>query len=258
MANQTVFANTPLSFTASATDTDQPPQTLTFSLGPGAPAGASVNPSTGLFSWTPTAAQAPSTNTLTVMVTDNGVPPLSASATFTVVVLPPNTAPVLAAMANQTVFANTPLSFTASATDTDQPPQTLTFSLGPGAPAGAAINPSTGLLSWTPTAAQAPSTNTLTVVVADNGVPPLSASNAFTVVVLPFAESVSISVNDGALILSWSSIQGTGYQIQFADQINATGWTTLGSNQLGTGGVLTVNIGEANSHHCFYRVISSP
>src|SRR5208337_1352603 len=124
--NQAVNANTPLSFTASATDTDQPPQTLTFALGSGAPAGAAIS-TNGVFAWTPAAAQAPSTNLITVTVTDNGVPPLSDSQSFTVVVYRPNTAPVLAAIPNQAVYANTPLSFTASATDTDQPPQTLTF-----------------------------------------------------------------------------------------------------------------------------------
>jgi hypothetical protein len=181
IANQTIVLGQTLAFTASATDTDQPPQTLTFTLGPGAPAGATITPG-GQFTWTPTAAQAPSTNTITVGVTDNGTPALSASQSFTVVVYAPNTPPVLAAIPNQTVYANTPLSFTVSATDTDQPPQTLTFTLGPGAPAGATITPG-GQFSWTPSAAQAASTNALTVIVTDNGVPPLSASQTFTVVV---------------------------------------------------------------------------
>ncbi|HXP59240.1 MAG TPA: MBG domain-containing protein [Dongiaceae bacterium] len=197
LADRTVYAGTLLSFWASATETDQPPRTLTFSLGPGAPAGASIgrgsgpSPLSGLFAWTPTAAQAPSTNRITVIVSDNGVPPLSASASFTVVVKPVPTPPVLAALADRTVYAGSLLSFRASATETDQPPRTLTFSLGPGAPAGASIgrgsgpSPLSGLFAWTPTAAQAPSTNRITVIVSDNGVPPLSASASFTVVVKP-------------------------------------------------------------------------
>ncbi len=181
MPNQTVYANTLLNFTASATDSDQPPQTLTFTLGPGAPLGATIT-ANGLFAWTPTAAQAPSTNLITVTVTDNGVPALSDSKSFTAVVYAPNTPPVLTAIPNQTVYANTLLNFTASATDSDQPPQTLTFTLGPGAPVGATIT-ANGLFAWTPTAAQAPSTNLITVTVTDNGVPALSNSKSFTVVV---------------------------------------------------------------------------
>src|SRR2546425_9623298 len=45
------------------------------------------------------------------------------------------------------------------------------------------INGSSGAISWTPTEAQGPSTNTITVVVTDNGVPALSATNNFTVTV---------------------------------------------------------------------------
>ena len=204
--NQAVYADTPLTFTASATDADRPPQTLTFTLGSGAPAGAAIT-ANGVFAWTPTAAQAPSTNLITVTVTDNGVPPLSDSQSFTVVVYRPNTAPVLAAIPNQAVYANTPLSFTASATDTDQPPQTLTFTLGTGAPAGAAIT-TNGVFAWTPTAAQAPSTNLITVTVTDNGVPPLSDSQNFTVVV--YAPS--------SMALQWSSSLAGPY----IDQSDAT------------------------------------
>jgi hypothetical protein len=95
--SQTVFANTLLTFSASATDTDQPPQALTFSLGAGAPAGASIS-TEGVFNWTPGAAQSPSTNAISVLVTDNGLPPLSDSSSFTVIV-----APVLTLQASSTV-----------------------------------------------------------------------------------------------------------------------------------------------------------
>ncbi len=83
-----MYANTLLTFPVSATDTDQPPQTLTFSLGSGAPSGASIT-TNGVFSWTPTPAQAPSTNTISVIVRDSGVPQLSATNTFSVVVYRP-------------------------------------------------------------------------------------------------------------------------------------------------------------------------
>ena len=49
-----------MTFTATATDADVPANVLTFSLEAGAPAGATINGSTGAFSWTPTAHPAPS------------------------------------------------------------------------------------------------------------------------------------------------------------------------------------------------------
>jgi len=67
---------------------------------------------------------------------------------------PVNTAPVLDPIGNKTVGENSVLSFTVTASDTDTPAQTLTYSLDSGALTGAAIDPSTGVFTWTPTEAQ--------------------------------------------------------------------------------------------------------
>ncbi|MEO6034411.1 MAG: putative Ig domain-containing protein, partial [Verrucomicrobiota bacterium] len=65
-----------------------PAQSLTYSLGAGAPFGATIHPSTGVFAWTPNAA--PATNSISVVVTDSGIPSLNATQTFSVIVyLPP-------------------------------------------------------------------------------------------------------------------------------------------------------------------------
>src|SRR5437667_671423 len=45
------------------------------------------------------------------------------------------------------------------------------------------INPATGAISWTPTEGQGPSTNAVSVSVTDNGVPALSVTNTFQVIV---------------------------------------------------------------------------
>jgi hypothetical protein len=58
----------------------------------------------------------------------------------------------------------------------------------PGALTGSRLNTNSGVFTWTPTRAQAPSSNFVTVVVTDNGVPPLSATNSFSVLVGDFAE----------------------------------------------------------------------
>jgi len=94
-----------------------------------------------------------------------------------------NTPPVIATIPNKTIGPEQLLSFTISVTDTDLPPQTLTFNLDPGAPAGASIDPTNGLFTWKPTRAQAPGTNVITVRVIDDGTPPLSATQSFTVIV---------------------------------------------------------------------------
>jgi len=183
ISDQTVEAGQALTFPVSANDPDLPPNILTFSVGPGAPTGVTVNPATGEFSWRPTGLQGPSTNRITIQVADNGTPSLSTNRTFTVIVTRLNQPPVLAQIANQTIAEGSPLTFTASATDPDQPAQILAFSLAPGAPPGATINPTTGVFTWTPTEAQGPSTNVINVRVTDNGTPPVRAAQDVTIVV---------------------------------------------------------------------------
>src|SRR5205823_4758835 len=166
--------------TNTATDADLPANTLTFSLVSG-PAGVSVNPTTGVLTWSRTAAHTPSTHVITEKVTDNGVPALSDSQSFTVVVTEANSAPVLTVHSNPTRRSSDLLVVTNTATDADLPANTLTFSLVSG-PAGVSVNPTTGVLTWSPTEAQGPSTNVITVKVTDDGVPALSDSQSFTVV----------------------------------------------------------------------------
>src|SRR5439155_10867334 len=76
----------------------------------------------------------------------------------------------------------TSLVITNTATDSDVPANTLTFSLV-SPPAGMSIDPSSGVLTWTPTEAQGPSTNAISVKVTDNGTPALSDSKSFKVIV---------------------------------------------------------------------------
>ena len=171
ITSQNVFEGVELTLNASATDPDLPANGLAFSLDAGARAGATIDSRTGAFSWTPTEAQGPGTYTITARVTDNGTPSPS-SQTFTVSVKEANSVPVLSALTDKTVDEGVTLAVNVTATDPDIPTNVLTYSLDPGAPAGAAIDGKTGALSWTPTEAQGPGTYTITVRVTDNGTPP--------------------------------------------------------------------------------------
>src|SRR5207302_3604322 len=69
----------------------------------------------------------------------------------------------------------------ASATDSEYPTNTLPYVSRP-PPRCMTINTNTGAISWTPTEAQGPSTNTVAVRVTDNGSPGLSDTKSFTVI----------------------------------------------------------------------------
>jgi hypothetical protein len=133
-----------------------------------------------------------------------------------------NTPPVLPAQVNRTMQALTTLLVTNTATDTDIPTQVLTYQMV-SPPAGASISPS-GMISWTPNAGQAPSTNLITTIVTDNGTPAMSATNSFTVVVTPantngpgqlFSDDFTRGT-DPAPITPWLAQSGT--------------WTVTGGN----------------------------
>jgi hypothetical protein len=178
--NQTVDELTPLTFSAIGQDADLPANPLTFALS-AAPPGMTINSASGLISWTPTEAQGPSTNVITVTLQDNGVPPLSATASFTIFVKEVNSAPVLPVQTDRVIDELTTLIVTNTATDTDLPANVLTYRLVSG-PTNATLT-ADGIISWTPTEAQGPSTNVFTTIVTDDGSPSLGATNSFTVIV---------------------------------------------------------------------------
>jgi len=92
-----------------------------------------------------------------------------------------NNPPLLTIVTNRIVDEETLLSFMTEATDPDG--DDLAFSLGAGTPSGADVNATNGVFTWTPLEAQGPSTNGFEMVVTDDGAPPLSATQAFSVVV---------------------------------------------------------------------------
>jgi len=150
--------------------------------------GKAVPNADGTITYTPDGTSGDITFGYTVQDSQGAV---SAPATVTVHVAPGHT-PVLAIIDGQTVLPGSPLTFTASANDPDGDP--LTYSLGPGAPAGTAINPSSGVLTWTPTAAQAGEVYNISVVVTDNEMPPLSATQSVPITVLNKLQAVAVTV----------------------------------------------------------------
>ena len=164
IGNKTGSPNVPVTFTASATDPDVPPQSLTYSLGLYSPQGATIHPSTGAFSWTPLGE---GTYPVTISVTDNGTPALSDFEGILIQVSQPTQAPTLSPIGNKTIDELNLLTFTVTATD--PPGGGLTYTLGPGAPEGASIRPGSGLFEWYVAEQQAPGLYPITVRVTSNG-----------------------------------------------------------------------------------------
>ena len=168
-------------FAPTAADIDS--NHLTFALLPGAPAGVVLDPTTGAFRWQTTESDGPGTYNIQVRVTDDGVPALSADASLKLTVRELNSPPQISGGGSLLLNKGTLLTLPFSVFDSDLPRQTVTFSLGAGAPLGAAIDKTTGVLTWRPSGLQAPSTNHITVLATDNGSPAGVAAASLTVFV---------------------------------------------------------------------------
>jgi hypothetical protein len=166
-----------------------------------------------------------------------------------------NTAPVLAAIANQTINSGSTLALTFAANDPDLPANTLNFGLI-SAPPGAAVNAVTGVFTWTPTVAQASSTNTIFARVTDNGVPSLSDQKTFTIVVTPWTQTpqdlaLRITTYGNNLILS-ANVSLEGYDLQVKDNLSSTTeWTTLSNVPVGNNFVVPF---DPDKKTRFYRL----
>lgn len=167
-----------------------------------------------------------------------------------------NSPPVLAPIANQSVHPGMTLVITNSATDPDAS-QSLSYSLDPGAPPAATINSASGIFSWTPDSTYASTTNGITVRVTDNGVPPLSDAQSFTVTAVPLAFK-PVSLSNDVLTISWGSISGVTYRVQYTTNLGGTNWTTLPPDITATGDTASTTDMTEPDVQRFYRVFVLP
>ena len=172
-----------------------------------------------------------------------------------VIVTLPSTAPALESIPDQIVAEGAAFSLTVTATDADLPTNTLTFGLIDH-PDGMTIDPASGVITWTPTEAQGPSKNPVTVVVTDNGSPVLGATNTFTVVVTNNPPVLAaIALTNGEVVLGWNAVTGRTNRLEWnPDPTAAAGWTNSLGDFLSTNTMPTVTDAVTNGAQRFYRV----
>ena len=166
-----------------------------------------------------------------------------------------NHAPVLSPIPTQLVNEGNTLTFTISATDADAPPQQLAFSLGPGAPAGASLDPVSGVFSWTPPLSGYSVTNPVSVQVSDNASPPQSSTASFNIVVVPRPVLLSMDEVNGSIIVAWSVLPGLSYQPQYKENLPDASWTALGPVLVATSPTISVTDNPGTNLQRFYRLL---
>ncbi len=196
------------------------------------PAGASIN-ANGIITWTPSEIQGPGTNLLQTIVHDNSTPPLWDTNSFTVVVNEVNLPPLLSPVSDIVLLGTTPWQLNNAASDSDFPPNTLSYDLVAG-PTNATIDLN-GLVAWTPTLEQIPSTNRFITVVTDFNPwavnsQHLTATNAFTVTVLPASSGPPVTLHydpsANTVQLAIQANPNSNYQVSWAPTVLGP-WTPL-------------------------------
>jgi hypothetical protein len=163
--------------------------------------------------------------------------------------------PMLIVPPAQTIYAGQTLTVTNSATNSVFPNSTFTFALLSD-PTNIFLNTSNGVMTWTPAISQIPSTNTISVMVTDDNVPPLSATNSFIVQVLlpPSLNIVPSAQSSNGFQLMFSTGSNTTWRIE--SSTNLSSWLPLLTNTTGPSGtILFTDLLATNYPWRFYRAV---
>jgi hypothetical protein len=175
-------------YDVAATDPN-PGDVLTYSLTQ-SPAGMTINAGSGLIAWTPTTAQA-GNQAVTVRVAD--AQGLAATQTFSISVAPPSGSPQITSTPVTTATVGVAYSYDVDATDPNG--DAVSYSLTQ-APGGMTINAASGLIAWTPTAAQVGS-HSVTVRAADAGGLAITQTFPVSVGAAPTSGPMTMACADG-------------------------------------------------------------
>ena len=197
--------------------------------------------------------QAGDAATYSVIITNSAGSMTSSNVTLTVA----NSAPNLTPVPDQTINAGMMLTVTNVATDAEAPPQTLSFSMLAG-PTNSTLS-AAGIFSWRPPASQGGTTNPVSVKVADNGTPNLSATNQFIVMVNPVSKPGMGTISYEGTQLSFMITGGTtGPDYVVEASTNLTVWQTLLTTNSPPQPFAFTDTPPAVASKRFYRVRLSP
>jgi hypothetical protein len=260
--DRTMDELTTLVVTNMAMTLDMPPPILTYQLMQ-RPDGMVID-SSGIITWSPSEYDGPGAYIVETVVTDNGVPPLSATNTFNLTVNEVNSPPQLGILSDAVLSAGQTFSSLNAGSDLDRPYNTMSYQLIE-APSGATIN-SSGMITWTPASWQAPSTNVFTTVASDDNPwavtkQHLSATNSFTLRVFepgipPLI--VNLNVAGDAAMITWSTITGKTYRLQYKDSPGDTTWNDLLPDIAASNSLTTATNPLGSSSARLYRVFQLP
>ena len=164
-------------------------------------------------------------------------------------------------IASTNLIAGQTLIVSNSVIDPYVPPRTVTWSLS-GIPAGVAIDPASGVLTWRPTMAEANETYSFSIIATDDGSPGLSATQYVLATVLPPATPTitsPASIN-GRFTFSVSGDSGPDYYIDTSTNLGSfAAWMPLFTNFAPVSlPFVWTDLATTNTAQKFYRIRLGP
>jgi O-glycosyl hydrolase len=142
--------------------------------------------------------------------------------------------PVFTAVSPQTVNAGVTVRVTNTATASDVPPYSITYSPANTFPNNATVNSTSGVFNWRPSVSQANTTNVIQVAATDNDSFDLGATNTFSIIVNAITNPVlgtangsegTVSYSQGQFNMSITGPQGPDYTVLMSS--NLVNWQPI-------------------------------
>ena len=165
-------------------DPDGPLSGLRYAVSSSTP-GVVIDELSGVLSWVSGEGDAGRSISISITVTDSGTPVSSTSRSFQVNVIPFNASPIIAEIAPQSAQVDELLFVDVEGSDPDFPLQSLTWSLGAGAPSNMRIDSDTGLITWSPPAFFTDQNIAVEVILTDSGIPSASSIATLAIDIAP-------------------------------------------------------------------------
>jgi uncharacterized repeat protein (TIGR01451 family) len=166
-----------------------------------------------------------------------------------------NLPPVLLTLPDRVIHAGATLVVSNYATGAESEAGTLRFALAPGAPSGAGIDTTSGVITWPTSDTDVGTTNEFVVQVSTAGSPELLASESFFVTVVTRPVIAAISVSGGVVSVSWDTVPGQSYRLEYSTNLTTPDWNAVLPDLVAGGNSLTHTNLIGTNHSQFYRVL---
>jgi hypothetical protein len=203
-----------------------------------------LTPTNGLFTFFDNGTQYPFTNAMRF---------------YRVLLLQASGTLILPGQSNYIAVVSQPMVVTNTATDSN-PSATVTYNLTDfPTPATNALISASGIIKWTPGTNDAGAEFKFTTVAQDNNLPPLSATNAFTVFVMPPPAIHSAIITSTNVTLQWTASTNDLFQVEWTTNLNpVVVWKTLPQTVSSATGAFSLTDTNAPAAMKFYRLIWLP